>query len=372
MKQRKYTLPRHTNLAKQGSRIGAFLVDFAIFLAFTMAFLFGCFRFILKPTIAPAKEELATEQINSHLSYRDENGNIKTIEAKAPFMEYRDRLSYFYMNYLTGNVVKPGTGSRLANEPIKNEKGEEVSKADYYTIAWFNKNVLLIPSDPDNDSESVFTYVKVDGHYDLTQLGVPKDYSLVSETQISTRMQTAYLEAYLNVFDEQKFIIDLNNTVSFGYSVEFVASAIIASIITYVVFPLVFKQGRTVGKKLFKLALASKDGYVFLNRQLAMRLMPLTVCLLAFLIPIWNDLVLVLLIPLIIFLVSFALAMASPKRCSLHDFTAGTIVIDDASSIIFENEMEEETYLMKEDGLTPEEGSEPESDGEEPELKYEK
>ena len=150
-------------------------------------------------------------------------------------------------------------------------------------------------------------------------------------------------------------------------------SAIFGGFIAYIVFPLVFKQGRTIGKKVFKLALASKDGYTFHNRQLAMRFMPLVVCLLAFLIPIWHDLVLVLMIPLIIFLVSFALAMASPKRCSLHDFTAGTIVVDDKTSIIFDNEMEEEAYLLKEDKLSNSDVENvPEDEGEEPELKYEK
>ena len=60
--------------------------------------------------------------------------------------------------------------------------------------------------------------------------------------------------------------------------------------------------------------------------------------------------------------------MASPKKSSLHDFTAQTIVVDDKTSIIFDNEAEEEMYLLKEDNMplsSPEEG-------EEPVLKYEK
>ena len=52
-------------------------------------------------------------------------------------------------------------------------------------------------------------------------------------------------------------------------------------------------------------------------------------------------------------LISFALMMASPKRCALHDFAARTIVIDLEGSTLFENELEEEVYIRKEDGLPP-------------------
>lgn len=372
MKQRKYTLPRHTNLAKQGSRVGAFLVDFAIFLAFTLALLFGCFQFIVKPALAPYKDELDQEQLNTHLRYKDENGRIVSLNGSTTVEEYSERIQYYYLSYLTGKVAEPGTGSRLAEEYIKDESGAEVKRSEYYTVAWYNKNILKISADPDNDENSLFTYVKTDGVYDLTKIGIPKDVSIVPVKEISTHFQLAYLEAYLNDFCELNYVIDLNNKVSFYYSLEFVLSATFGGIITYIVFPLIFKQGRTIGKKVFKLALASKDGYIFKDAQLLMRFMPLFVCLLAFLIPIWKDLALVLLIPLIIFLVSFALAMASPRRASLHDFTAGTIVVDDKTSIIFENEMEEEAYILKEDNLGGEETEKVESEGEEPELRYEK
>ncbi len=63
--------------------------------------------------------------------------------------------------------------------------------------------------------------------------------------------------------------------------------------------------------------------------------------------------------------------MASPYKKSLHDYVASTIVIDVRTSIIFDNEVEEEQYLLKEDNLE-EEVVEPENTGEEPDLKYEK
>lgn len=105
------------------------------------------------------------------------------------------------------------------------------------------------------------------------------------------------------------------------------------------------------------------------NRQLAMRVMPVFVVLLALLIPIWTDVVFIFIMFLVMFLVSFALSMSSPKRKSLHDFTAGTIVIDLKGSILFNNELEEEEYILKEDNLFEDK---PIVAGEEPELRYEK
>lgn len=369
MRQRKYTLPRHTNLARQSSRTGAFLVDVAIFLAFTLVFFYGVFRLILNPVAKPYSDELNQERLNSHLVYKDEQtGAITTLPSDSSFEEYREVIRYYYMNYLTGNVAEPGTGSRLADEKIKLDDGTEVSKSEYYTVSWFNKNILGITvEDPENLFDLLFTYQKVGDTYDKTQLGVPKATS--DEIDVRKYMQRALVSTYTYDFNKLSYVVDLSNKANFIYALEMVLSAITGSIITYVVFPLIFKQGRTVGKKVFKLALATSDGYAFENKQLPMRLMPLVIVLLAFLIPIWSDFFILMIIPMTIFLVSFALAMASPKKAALHDFTARTIVVDDKSSIIFENEAQEEMYIAKEDGLPVEQ---PEASGEEPELRYEK
>ena len=46
--------------------------------------------------------------------------------------------------------------------------------------------------------------------------------------------------------------------------------------------------------------------------------------------------------------------MASPKRNSLHDYVAQSIVIDNTTSIIFDDSIEEETYIEREDKLEEE------------------
>ena len=71
MKQRKYTLPRHTNLAKQGARTGAFFIDLAVALAITLGFFFGCFNLIFKSQTKPCADLIEKEELASGLYYKD-------------------------------------------------------------------------------------------------------------------------------------------------------------------------------------------------------------------------------------------------------------------------------------------------------------
>ena len=62
MRQKKYTLPRHTNLASQGPRLGAFLVDMAIALAISLGLIFFCFRYVFKSKVDPLQKKMDDER----------------------------------------------------------------------------------------------------------------------------------------------------------------------------------------------------------------------------------------------------------------------------------------------------------------------
>ena len=67
MIQRKYTLPRHTNLAKNGARTGAFFVDLAIALALTLLFVFALFRPVIKSKVDAYQAIIREESLASSL-----------------------------------------------------------------------------------------------------------------------------------------------------------------------------------------------------------------------------------------------------------------------------------------------------------------
>ena len=354
MVQRKYALPRHTNLARQGKRTGAFLIDLAIWVLMTLVLFFGCFHWIFNPTIKRNDAIINEERINSGLYVANEQGQAELISSDKEYTEFFDSLKYYYFNYLPGNDIKEG----LAPCQIKDD-----SKA---SAEWFNRNVLEIEV---QDSYQYFEYVKVGDEVDKTQIGVVKEDAVLAN--VSSFLQKKYQSAIIEDFNTIEYVAKAGEIVMFYSALGVVISAFLAAIVTYIVLPWVLKNGQSVGKKVYGLGLADIYGYKYKNTQLLMRFMPLGVCILSVILLVFVNIYLDLAIFLIIFLVSFALAMASPKKTSLHDLTARTIVVDLKDSILFENEIEEEQYILKEDNLL-DDVVETNEDGEEPELRYEK
>ena len=336
MRERKYTLPRHTNVANQGPRIGAFLIDLAITLAISLALLFGCFKYIFNFKTKPLESRIEEERIKSALFYKNENGVLDYYGVESENEPFLDALKTFYLVYIP--EANPETASDFTGE-------------------WFNTNVLKI----EGDGRFYFVY---DGE-DKTKPGI---INVEADKQsVNKYLQKAWLTANATLNKVPSFR-QMNNEYAFYNSLEFVLSTMIASAIVYIIIPLCLKNGVTVGKKVFGLCLTDSDGYKMRNSQLIMRIMPLYVVLLALLIPIWRTMFVVLIVFLVVFLVSFSLAMASPKKSALHDFTARTIVVNARTSILFENSTEEELYIQKEDNIEVNN----ENAGEEPTLRYEK
>lgn len=338
MKQRKYTLPRHTNLADQGPRIGAFFIDLAINMAVTLGLFFGCFSLIFKNKTNVLYDQINNTRLESHLFVENDKGEIKYCSALNDNQAIMEHLHYFYTVYLPVECED-------ANEPVILKDGTEKARVEYFTTEWFNENILRIESDGAN----YFEY-SPSGH---EVLGLLKDGD-----EVTISGTNAYLRQVINDLADpdlkrQTFYKKLNNEYGFYNSLELVMSLLIGGVVSYIVIPICFKNGQSLGKKLFGLSLADSDGYKMRNSQLFMRIMPYFVICLSFLLPIWNQLVTEFIVPIIVLLVSGALVMASPKRSSLHDFCARTIVVNARTSIIFENIADQEAYILKEDNIEP-------------------
>lgn len=382
--ERKQYLPRHTNLASQSSRFGAFFVDLALTFILFLGFFYGCFVQIFWFNGGfNLSHQMQTYFLDSTLCnlkiHEDGHQSVEIIDSKDDYKPYESAISYYYLNYLTDtNLIEGKPAAPNAHKEISLDDGTKVEPSKYYTVAWFNLNVLGInENDPDRETSSLyFTYQRNElGEYDKTKIGTPKTKRFnpeqgqiveLTKEDIIIKYQTIYQVAYRHL-ENQDFYLEVANKYYMGNAISCAISLIIAGLISYVILPLIFKNGQTLGKKILKLGLANFDGYKFKNRQLAMRFMPYAVVSIALPLPFWNSSLTLFLIVLIVVLVSFALMMASPKRASLHDFCARTIVIDKKTSIIFEDFAEEALYLEKEDNLPPETNS-----GEEPEICYEK
>ena len=352
MAKKKYTLPRHTNLAKQSTRTSAFLVDLAISLLFVVFFVFAIFRPSFKRKINSYNDFINQARLDSGL-YIENDGKVDTLEGGLEYKFYLYPLEDFYRRYMNSDLV-----------PEKDRKE--------YTMEWFNQNVLNIGKE---DEYQCFKYDQTGGVDDPNKLGV-----LISDedeqkqkdirTNASKMLQKQYKIAILEVFNSISSVAEAGAKYMLLSTSIYVISIFLAGAISYVVIPWIAKDGQTLGKKIFKLGLADADGYKFHSPRLLMRFMPFVVVDAALLFLVAINLYVVLSIVGVVFLVSFTLAMSSPKRMSLHDFTAQSIVVDLKTSKIFSTVIEEEDYVMREDHLLDD--VVPESTGEEPELRYEK
>ena len=351
MRQRKYTLPRHTNLAQQSTRTGAFFVDLALTLALTFGFVFAIFMPIFRPKMNHYNNVIEEERINSGLFYEGQDGKATLLPDDENVPPFIDAMEYYYFHYLPGEDLKEGL------EPSKDVRNT--------TVAWFNETILEID---ESSPTSYFRYQRNGEEIDYTKVGVMKEDA---RNDLAYKFITAkYKETIIYDFNFISNVKEAGERVMVYSTISYVVSGLVAGAIIYVLIPFLFKNGQTVGKRIFKLGLANADGYAFSSSRLFMRFLPYLVVDLSFMILLQFNFYIVLTIVLVIFLVSFTLSMSSPKRMSLHDFTAQTIVVDLKTSTIFKTPQEEEAYILKEDNLLDEQQIEPA--GEEPDLKYEK
>jgi uncharacterized RDD family membrane protein YckC len=116
--------------------------------------------------------------------------------------------------------------------------------------------------------------------------------------------------------------------------------------IFFIVIPLCFKNGETLGKKTFHLGLLAKDGYAVKKRQIVLRQVSLLLyCGLAsFVVGIGLTSFATLFIGVFIY---FVATLISKSKRSPFDYLAYTIVIDTRKSVWYKDEFEE-TSMSKE------------------------
>jgi len=360
------SLPRHTLMAPIGKRITAFLVDAALTLLFTIVLAFGAVKFAFNPSIDACYEKLYPCDFNSHLFYYDEESKTrKQYKSEGNYQLYMDVLSYYYLHYLTGEGVEIPEGYTGDPDAYKapNYKeyvsGTETLPVNYYTVAWFNENILEIKEDePSATSTAYFMYDKTGDVIDKTKIGVRRSehYSTkqgkvveVTEGETAAVLYEKYKQAYFGNLMNQNFYRPYLDKITFLTAVSWLIPAVLASLISYVIIPMFMKNNASIGKKIMKLGLCAIDGYKMQKYQLLLRVTPLILTLaLIFLLPLPSYYI-AFSIAAVIFMVSGGLTAASPKHSALHDYTGRTLVIDAESSIIFDSEIDEEEFIEAED-----------------------
>ena len=259
-----------------------------------------------------------------------------------------------------------------------NEYYHEQTKKDY-DVYWFNvfiygqKDELNKYTEKElNDrpalmkvvGSSLFTYAKEGNETKYNQFAIPRasengtkqltdyektelrQYFYISdaeakENEKATTYRYVYYYALADITSLSKLQNDYNKYALYGVTLPLVVAIIVTIVIFYFVIPLIFKNGETIGKKVMHVCLVNKLGYQYKRIQLLPRVlfpMLLTIIIVFFAgFSIWAFVGVS-----VVLLISFVFTIFTKDNKALHDYFAGTLVIDAKQSTWFKDINEEE------------------------------
>ena len=315
-------------------RIIAFIMDGALFAFIMFGFIAACFYPIANKAFkyTENRAKLMLYQVASKLVVckgNDENGSEKLYElseldqapsnAQYPSLGeidgkedefYINHVKYYYLNFKTGvNVECPANANpEDYKAPNYQEEIDGKPRIEYYTEEWFNEKVA--------SSESTA--------------------SLISE-------------AIVDLCNEEFYAKKETSVRLTGYFLVFPAFYLSFSIF-FIVIPLVFKNGETLGKKTLHLCFINSQGYAVQRKQIVLRqlfmlLMTSVVCFMIGRIGVGS--LAFLGIGIVIY---YAATAISKQKKSPADYLAMTLLVDGNKSVWFKNakvEQEKEEILEK-------------------------
>ena len=306
-------------------------------------------------------ENVISYQVGSGLYYRDTDGNVKYYDNLVSYDLYEQKIHDYYTVYLTQEV--------------------EAQYRTNYDTYWFNVFVLGLDDvkgiytaeelanrkEPGASTKGLFDYPVEEGIAQYDKMGVPHsslydDNGQLRDTSKQWLLEFFYTPNRINAYYNAAG--DLNNREFFAEAlyqydrrstlIPLLIAVPIAAVSFYIVVPLIFRDGRTFGKMIMKLSVIRQDEYKTNRLQIALRQVPsVIVVIVLFAFFSWLNAALISLGMLII---SYLLAIFTPKHRAIHDFLAYTRVVNDRDSFFYrKGEIEQEQLEEKKEIVPPEE-----------------
>ena len=197
-------------------------------------------------------------------------------------------------------------------------------------------NQFAIPRASENNTKEL-------SEYDKTEL---RQYFYISDKEAkdnekATTYRYMYYYALADITSLSKLQNDYNKYALYGVTLPLVVAIIVTFMIFYFVIPLIFKNGETIGKKVMHVCLVNKLGYQYKRIQLLPRVlfpMLLTTIIVFFAgFSMWAFAGVS-----VVLLISFIFTIFTKDNKAIHDFFAGTLVVDAKQSTWFKDANEEE------------------------------
>ena len=163
----------------------------------------------------------------------------------------------------------------------------------------------------------------------------------VNENEIASKYRYVYYYALSDLTSLSRLQNDYNKYALFGTTLPLVITIFISFMIFYFIVPLCFKNGETIGKLIMHTCLLNKLGYQYSKLQLIPRFLFPTFLTIA-IVFIMGFSIWAFVIVSVAILASFLFVVFSKDNKALHDYFAGTLVIDKRASTWFKSIQEEE------------------------------
>ncbi|MGI6713628.1 MAG: RDD family protein [Bacilli bacterium] len=303
-------------------------------------------------------------KVASYGLYYPDSISEKAVSEYYPKMVYR-----FYTHYRLNRALETDVDQErdAVNQIIRNNIGTSFVSAD----EWYKTNVLRVDDDdsyfvsvpgihhPEPAPKPWFPLLTSDASESVSEESsdevtsaasegktiadftfFPEGVALRSDEKAPTYDQLAAF--YTRIY--KAAINDLNAEPDHAHTtrlqiINLIIPFFLAGMLVYLLFPLVFPHGATLGKKALKLGVVNTYGYKALWWQHLARFFAL------FIFELLLTFVFYFLVPsmaLLPIFVSFTLSMFGKKNRALHDFIAGTRVVDLRTSKIYLDSSEED------------------------------
>lgn len=185
------------------------------------------------------------------------------------------------------------------------------------------------------------------------QYGVEFQMTQEAFDELSQEQQDRYDEAYAALIADEEVIYHYNMVLNLTLLIT-TFSILVAVLLLEFVVPLLLKNGQTLGKKIFGVALMRNDGVkvssvqVFIRTVLGKFTIEIMIPVYIFMMIFFNTIGIIAVAILGAILVGELLSLALSKTNSLiHDSIAGTVAVDMASQMIFDSADEKIEYIKR-------------------------
>jgi uncharacterized RDD family membrane protein YckC len=322
-----------------GWRALSAVIDFVIVLFVGLGlFALAQTGFMASPYGASLKEQVIDTQVESGLYFLSES-NLPVAyegeEARNSYLFYQDLCLNYYTVYLP---KKAGVT---------------------YDVYWYNTHVLGLEDVRKEYGDIALsgsahegsTYWMYEGSsYD--QVGVPQasyhqngDLSspLTEEGSLALlgfyytdgSSEGAYYLAAQDLYQEDFFVALRQAYTRMDATYPLLVASPIVLLAFYLLVPLLFSHGETLGKKICHLAVINKMGFASSRSQIVLRQLPGII--LAFLPFVFLSTIPAATLVLGACLLSYVVTLFTPEHKSLADYWAGTLVVDSKESLFYEN-----------------------------------